>query len=113
MLYTSNLAVVVSTPYMDEAMRCTRVGFLRSGRLISEGTPNELRARMADRIVELGGAPRTLLAELARADSDVEQVQRFGNQFHLRVRAGCAEAVVQRLGSLIVGLRRHMWTACA
>jgi len=101
LLYTSNLAVVVSTPYMDEAMRCTRVGFMRSGRLISEGTPAELRAQMEGRIVELAGTPRTLLADLARADVDVEQVQRFGNQFHLRVRAGSAEAVVLRLGAQI------------
>ena len=31
-------AVLVSTPYMDEAARCTRVGFMRQGRLIVEGT---------------------------------------------------------------------------
>jgi ABC-2 type transport system ATP-binding protein len=102
LLHTSNLAVVVSTPYMDEAMRCTRVGFMRTGRLICEGTPGELRARLDGRIVELAGAPRTLLADLAKTDVDVEQVQRFGNQFHLRVRSGSAAAVVQRLGTLIV-----------
>ena len=32
LLAHGNLAVLVSTPYMDEAMRCTRVGFMRQGR---------------------------------------------------------------------------------
>ena len=33
------VAVLVSTPYMDEAARCHRVGFMRSGQLLLEGTP--------------------------------------------------------------------------
>ncbi len=32
LLAHGNLAVLVSTPYMDEAMRCTRIGFMREGR---------------------------------------------------------------------------------
>ena len=39
-------AVLISTPYMDEAARCTRVGFMQHGRLIVEGTPAELRAAL-------------------------------------------------------------------
>ena len=42
---SSGTAVLVSTPYMDEAARCTRVGFMSSGRMIQEGTPTEFRQR--------------------------------------------------------------------
>jgi len=101
LLRDESLAVLVSTPYMDEAMRCTRVGFLRGGKLICEGTPRELRARLAGRIVELTGEPQALLASLAQADKNVEAVQRFGNQLHLRVESGKAEQVVKRLGKKI------------
>ena len=103
LLRTGSLAVLVSTPYMDEAMRCTRVGFLRSGKLICEGTPGELRAQLSGRIVELAGEPQPLLARLAHADLDVERVQRFGNLYHLRVRPGQTETVVQRLRTQIDG----------
>jgi ABC-2 type transport system ATP-binding protein len=101
LLRQEEIAVLVSTPYMDEAARCTRVGFLRNGRLISEGTPGELRQRLAGRIAELAGEPQALLARMAAEDSGVEAVQRFGNRLHLRVRPGQGEAVVRRLPAQI------------
>ena len=101
LLREGELAVLVSTPYMDEAMRCSRVGFMRNGRLIAEGTPGDLRGRFRDRIVELAGSPWSILVEQARSDVDVESVQRFGNLLHLQVRPGQAQTVVARLGARI------------
>jgi ABC-2 type transport system ATP-binding protein len=92
-----DVAVLVSTPYMDEAARCTRVGFLRAGRLLVEGTPAELRTRLDDRILELRGSPLTLLRRLAGADPDVEDAQMFGDRIHLRVHPGKAAEVEERL----------------
>ena len=34
--------ILITTHYMDEANRCDRIGFMRSGRLIAEGRPEEL-----------------------------------------------------------------------
>lgn len=99
--HAGSLAVLVSTPYMDEAMRCSRVGFLRSGHLICEGTPTELLARLAGQVLELAGQPPALLKQLAGSDADVDAVQRFGNRLHLRVRPGQAETVIQRLRAAI------------
>ncbi len=39
------MTVLVSTPYMDEAERCSRVGLLHLGQLLLEGPPLELLAR--------------------------------------------------------------------
>jgi ABC-2 type transport system ATP-binding protein len=38
------MAVVISTPYMDEAERCSRVGLVHRGRLLLEGAPEALLA---------------------------------------------------------------------
>jgi ABC-2 type transport system ATP-binding protein len=38
------MAVLVSTPYMDEPERCDRVGLVHEGRLIAEGEPGRLLA---------------------------------------------------------------------
>jgi ABC-2 type transport system ATP-binding protein len=40
----SGMAVVISTPYMDEAERCSRVGLVHQGRLLLEGEPTDLLA---------------------------------------------------------------------
>ena len=34
--------VLISTHYLDEARRCDRIGFMKEGRLIAEGAPDEL-----------------------------------------------------------------------
>ena len=101
LLQEESLCVLVSTPYMDEAARCRRVGFLRSGKLISEGTPRDLRSILSGRILELSGRPQELLLELARSETGVETVQRFGSRFHLRVAEGTSQAILQRLGERI------------
>ena len=97
-------AVLVSTPYMDEAARCSRVGFMRRGQLLIEGTPEELRQQLAGRILELAGNPLALLRQAAQEDSCVENVQMFGDRLHLRVQPGEAEAVIPRLSLKIVTL---------
>ncbi|MCL5273617.1 MAG: ABC transporter ATP-binding protein [Chloroflexi bacterium] len=91
------VAVLVSTPYMDEASRCGRVGFLHHGHLLTEGSPTELRARLQGRVLELAGQPLQALRRAAATDEEVENVQMFGDRLHLRVRDGAAERVTERL----------------
>ena len=93
----SGVAVLVSTPYMDEASRCTRVGFMRDGKLLLEGTPVELRARLEKRILELRGQPLALLRRVAEADEAVEDAQMFGDRIHLRIQPGKIAEVEARL----------------
>ena len=57
-LLADGRAIVVSTPYMDEAARCTRVGFMHGGRILVEGSPRELTAPMEGRVLELAATPR-------------------------------------------------------
>jgi ABC-2 type transport system ATP-binding protein len=95
------IAVLVSTPYMDEASRCDRIGFLRSGKLLVEGTPAELRSDLGERILELRGKPLHLLRRVSGAHPDVETVQMFGDRIHLRVRAGAASRVISSLPQAI------------
>jgi ABC-2 type transport system ATP-binding protein len=92
-----NVAVLVTTPYMDEASRCTKLGFMKDGRLLFEGTPDMLREKLAGQIMELRGAPLPLLRNLAVQDADVEDAQMFGDRIHLRVRPGAHAEVAKRL----------------
>ena len=93
----SPVAVLVSTPYMDEAMRCARVGFMKDGKMVIEGQPEDLRTSLSGRILELEGNPLTSLRQMAKEDSDVEDAQMFGDRLHIRVREGKAKVVISRL----------------
>lgn len=95
------LAVLICTPYMDEASRCSRVAFMRRGKIIQEGSPRQLRGLLGGRVLELSGSPTHLLAQVARADPDVQDVQRFGDRLHLKVAPGQSEAVQNRLPARI------------
>ena len=98
---TDGVSVIISTPYMDEASRCHRVGFMKSGQIIAEDTPSNLRARLTGRILELRGSPINLLRHVAHKDSDVEDVQAFGDRLHIRVGEHKAQDVLSRLKSQI------------
>jgi ABC-2 type transport system ATP-binding protein len=91
------VAVLVSTPYMDEAGRCARVGFMRQGKIMLEGKPDELRARLNGRIIEVHGQPLQLLRDMARKDVNVEDAQMFGDRLHLRVHPGSYQQVIEHL----------------
>jgi len=94
---TEDVCVIISTPYMDEAARCHRIGFLRKGKLIAEGAPGQLRALLNGRILELRGAPLPLLRQIAAQAPGVEDVRAFGDRLHLRVGPNQGEAVIHHL----------------
>ena len=104
----SGVTVLLSTPYMDEAARCHRVGFMRAGRIVAEDTPSILRSRLTGRIWELRGGPLPLLRKVAQADPAVETVHAFGNRLHLRIRAQDAEGLRLRLDQLAVAAGAHV-----
>ena len=51
-LNAEGVTIVVSSHVMDEAERCDRLGFLRAGRLLAEGSAGELRRRAATHTLE-------------------------------------------------------------
>ena len=91
------VSVIISTPYMDEASRCHRVGFMKAGRIIAEDTPSNLRAHLNGRVLELRGSPLNTLRHVAHQDEDVEDVAAFGDKLHVRVREGRSALIMKRL----------------
>jgi ABC-2 type transport system ATP-binding protein len=94
-------AVLVSTPYMDEAMRFNRVFFMNHGRVLTQGEPRELMKRLDGRILELDTNDQMATRQIVQADPEVEDVHAFGNHLHLRVTTarGPMERIPARLES--------------
>lgn len=100
-LAADGVAVLLTTPYMDEASRCHRVGFMHTGRLILEGEPAQLARRLEGQVLELRARPRRLVESIAWRLPGVEAVQSFGDRMHLRVSHGQSDLVRRRLGPVL------------
>lgn len=94
-LLQGGVAALLSTPYMDEAMRCNRVGFMRKGRILLEGEPQDLTKRLEGRLLRVRGDPLRAIARIAREIPNVESVQPFGDRLHLRIAAGTESEVTR------------------
>ncbi len=91
------ISALVSTPYMDEAARCTYVGFMREGRLVVEDQPKALRARLEGRVFALRGEPLSALRRIVSPLEGVESVQAFGDRLHLRVRESHRRSIAREI----------------
>jgi ABC-2 type transport system ATP-binding protein len=84
-LLQQGLTLLVSTPYLDEAERCHRVGLMDRGHLVACDTPPRLREILPGTVLELRGpAPEAISALLSRLP-EVREAQVFGDTLHLVV----------------------------
>jgi ABC-2 type transport system ATP-binding protein len=81
-LQREGLTILLTTPYLDEAERCTRVALVDHGRLLTLDAPDALRAREPGVMVELVAEPRRRAAELLRRARGVAEVEVFGERLH-------------------------------
>lgn len=101
------VTVFVSTAYLDEAERCSRVGLMHGGRMIQCDTPQRLKQGIPGLLMELeAGQPRAAL-EILSGRFDSGRVSLFGGKLHLyadgegevtQVRTALAEAGIEVLG---------------
>jgi ABC-2 type transport system ATP-binding protein len=82
------LTMIMATPYLDEAERCTRVALLHQGRLLAQDEPSRLQAQTEGVMVEVVvGEPREAL-QVLRSRLGADRVQLFGDRLHVRLDHG-------------------------
>ena len=91
-LWQEGVTIVVSTPYMDEAERCSRVGFLNHGKLIAAGRPEDLRDRFRGTILEILAEQRFDAKVVLAGLQFVTSVNLFGEGLHVTTEDGDSEA---------------------
>lgn len=84
-LYTGGTTIVVSTPYMDEADRCNRIGLMYQGRLIRCAPPEEIRAEVGEEFIEVQADDWRTARTMAGDLPGVQQVLTYGESLHLLV----------------------------
>jgi ABC-2 type transport system ATP-binding protein len=82
-LAARGITVLVSTHYMDEAERCHKLGYMLNGRLLVQGTANEVVASQSLATWAVDGPELAALARRLRALPAVDQVAAFGAVLHV------------------------------
>ncbi len=106
-IWKDGVTLVVSTPYLDEAERCSRVVFMDKGRLLGSGSPGELKSNFGLFVFELETPGDNDLAE--KIMTLVDGLGRFGRKLHLYLRrpeTGRLESRLRHLGLDPGSLRR-------
>ena len=97
----AGMAVVVSTPYMDEAARCHRVGLVHGGRILLQGRPSELLRDFAHPVFLVqAGDQRDACLALLEPHPQVLACSAAGARLRLVLRAGARPALEQLLSRL-------------
>lgn len=86
------MAVLVATPYMDEAERCHRVGLLHEGRLLAEGDPGALARAFEHQVYLLHTDRRDALEAALDGRADVIAFSPQGSALRVVVRGEAAAA---------------------
>lgn len=106
------MTVLLSTPYMEEAARCHRVGLMHAGRLLAEGAPTALVDGFDHRCVEVtleGDAdPRARLDAALATLPEVVAASPAGTRLRLVIRPGGEDAVCRLLAAHGASYRRVM-----
>jgi ABC-2 type transport system ATP-binding protein len=96
------MAVLVSTPYMDEASRCHRVSLLHEGAIVAEGAPARLASELEYDVLEVTGGDRIKLHELFESAPYVVAASPAGKRLRVVVRPGAQlqlREALQQLGA--------------
>jgi len=78
----NGITILMSTPYLDEAERCTRVALVHEGRVLAADEPDRLRRLIPGRMLEIL-ASGTAAADALRALPGVRDAQVFGERIHV------------------------------
>jgi ABC-2 type transport system ATP-binding protein len=110
-LLKAGITIVMTTPYLDEAERCTRVGLMNRGSLMRLDSPEGMKSAMVGEILEVICDRVRDASTLLKAAGGTLEVQAFGDRMHVIDRnaeeaARTIRRILEREGIRVTGIRR-------
>lgn len=82
-LKQQGITILVSTPYMDEAIRCERIALLQNGEIMSINTPAGVIAQFPDTLFAIKSIDMSGLLKVLRSNRQVKSCNAFGEFHHI------------------------------
>ena len=82
-LLKEGVTILVSTAYLDEAERCTRIGLMHKGRILIENEPKKIRNSLDISMIEVWSDNARSLVAPVKTIHGVTQVGLYGDRLHI------------------------------
>jgi len=97
-LLKEGVTIFLSTAYLDEAERCTRIGLMHRGRLLMKDEPAKVKAALGLPMIEVWSGDARRAREIMRGMEGVKGVSVYGDRLHITLpRREAADGVIARL----------------
>lgn len=104
-LQREGLTLLVTTPYLDEAERCQRIGLMDHGRLLNVDAPASIKAKAGGALVEVIARPKRSAMDLLKSRPEVTAVESFGERLHATLTGEAAARADEATRTLGAALR--------
>jgi len=78
-----DITILVSTPYMDEAMRCDRVALIQKGQILSIDQPEKIRSGFSRKLFSVKAPEKYQLITALRGFHATSSAYPFGDSVHV------------------------------
>jgi ABC-2 type transport system ATP-binding protein len=93
-LLREGVTILLSTSYLDEAERCTRIGVIHRGRIILQGEPHAIRSTLKVTMLELWPDRVREAGARVRRTAGVRDVTVYGDRLHITLEEGTPMSAV-------------------
>ncbi|MEP7199101.1 MAG: ABC transporter ATP-binding protein [Chloroflexota bacterium] len=94
-VHLDGVTIIITTPYLDEAERCTRVGLMYRGELIACDTPTALRENLGAVVLEAQSPDAVRARKLIEASDGVLSASTHGDVIRLLVDRAERQAAIE------------------
>jgi len=96
-LLKAGVSILVSTAYLDEAERCTRIGLMHNGKILIEDEPKNIRNSLHLPMIEVWSGNARSALEQVRNLGGVHGVSLYGDRLHITLekKMNAAEVIVR------------------
>lgn len=95
-LQQQEITILVSTPYMDEALLCDKIALMQGGKILQTDTPSKIIASYPKKLFAVKSADMFSLLKVLRHNDHVYSAFSFGDALHISVKDTLSESDIEQ-----------------
>lgn len=107
-LLNEGVTIFVSTAYLDEAERCTRICLMHKGKILMDDNPAAIKRSLGIPMVEMWSDDARNAIDIIKGIDGVQSVSLYGNKLHVAIlRSELVDDIIVNLGRSGIVIRGH------